>query len=228
MPRHHLPPPRIRLYRNGLRVAVGVALAVHALILALVVLPGPTEPPERSRLIVVPEPVFVELPTETRPAPPEGVSADVPQARADAPARPAGREAPSVSIPTPAVGPPQAETIPRTGLTRLQEPILPLVATPYGISRRPVVRDQALLAHMRAESLVSAMVASAVEVKPPRRAGPLAFPEGGGVSIPIPWGGFVRDDREDGVWREERCRDGEDEDESDKPGEGKARRSQCG
>jgi len=227
MPRHHLPPPRIRLYRNGLRVAVGVALAVHALILALVVLPGPTEPPERSRLIVVPEPIFVELPAETRPSPVEAVSPEVARAGAARPAGPADAGIPSVPIPTPAVGPPQAETIPRTGLTRLQEPILPLVATPYGIGRRPVVRDQALLARMRAESLVSAMVASAVEVKPPMRAGPLAFPEGGGVSIPIPWGGFVRDDREDGVWREERCRD-EDDKESDKPGEGKARRSQCG
>jgi hypothetical protein len=104
---------------------------------------------------------------------------------------------------------------------------MPLIATPYGIGRRPVVRDQARITRMRAESLVNAMIASVIEVKPPMRAGPLSFPQGGGVSIPVPWGGFVRDDRDDETWREERCSGGGDSDEGDKPGEEEARGSQC-
>jgi hypothetical protein len=112
------------------------------------------------------------------------------------------------------------------GMTALRASTMPLVATGYGIGRRTVTRDENRIARMRAESLVNAMIASVVDVKPPLKAGPFGFPAGGGVSIPIPWGGFVRDDRDDDRWREERCR-GRDDGKADKPGEAEARRSRC-
>jgi hypothetical protein len=77
----------------------------------------------------------------------------------------------------------------------------------------------------RAESLLAARLAGLPGAGVPREPSP-GLAEGGGVIVPIPWGGFIPENRKDRVWREERCA-GKDADEADKPGEGEARRSQC-
>ena len=48
----------------------------------------------------------------------------------------------------------------------------------------------------------------------------------GGITVAIPWPGFLPANRSDEKWREERCSGGGGGD-SDKAGEGEARRAQC-
>ena len=213
--------------------AAAVAAGIHALLLWLVVLPsaGPRDP--LGRIFVHPQPMVVDRPASARPDLSEAPETPIEErSEEQRPTRPAAEriaeEVPmtGVRVPTASAGAPEAETIAETGLTALRSAVLPLEATGYGIARRTVERDPERIAHMRAESLLNEMVASAVEIKPRRKAGPFGFPEGGGVSIPIPWGGFVRDDREDETWREERCR-GKGDGKADKPGEAEGRRGQC-
>jgi hypothetical protein len=215
---------------------VGLSILAHLVIIVLIVLQRADPPPET---------MFIDLGSMDRQE--ERLSSS-PEAAEETPPEVAEERAAVGPTPTavpatiPAGGSPQGvgtisgagepededeALAQRGGLTYLRGPIQPLVATPYGIGRRTVTRDEARIARVRAESLINAMIASVVEVKRPATLGPLSFPAGGGVSIPIPWGGFVRGDREDATWREERCR-GDDKDEGDKPGEGDARRGQCG
>jgi len=220
---------RPRTGRRLVTIAVGVSVLVHAVILGLVVLRPPADTGGPRSIVLLP----------VRPE-----SADLPSVRPDAPAEPASeageRPAPSVAqaprpverppvvgVPTPRPGAPDTATIPETGLVELRAPMQPLVATPYGVARRPVVRDEARLARVRAESLVNARIASILE-RPPStlQAGPVSLANGG-VSVPVPWQGFVRDDRDDATWREKRCR-GEEKDGGEGAGEDEARRSQCG
>lgn len=231
--RRHRPEPRL------VRLSLGLAILVHLVVIALIVIQRADQPPETS---------FFDLGEPDQDASPVTSSPEAPQPAEETP--PEVADAGATIGPTPAAvpdaipgpGSPQGtgtisgagepededEAIAqRGGLRYLRGPIQPLVATPYGVGRRPVVRDEARIARVRAESLVNAMIASVVEVKPPTKLGPLSFPAGGGVSIPIPWGGFVRDDRDDETWRDERC-SGDDKEKGDKPGEEEARRGQCG
>jgi hypothetical protein len=216
---------RPRTARRLVWLALAVSAFVHVVILGLVVLRAPAGMDLPTILLLPAGPEAVDLPAPERPAAgPEATESARPE---PGPARAAPPlETPAVSIPTPAPGAPESATIPQTGLVQLHAPVLPLVATPYGVTRRPVVRDARRLAIARAESLVNARIASVIEVRPPVQAGPVSLQPGGGVSIPVPWGGFIRDDRDDETWREKRCR-GDEKDGGDDAGEGEARRAQC-
>ena len=231
-------PNRVLAPRRSFRATatswIGAGI-LHALVLILLLLLlAPVRESTTTTYLIPVEPgtvpIAADAPSEASPSAPEaGRSATVsgvttPRATGEEDVE----EAEGVlTIEVPATGVTTSEgTAASSGARALRGSTMPLIATPYGIGRRPVVRDQARITRMRAESLVNAMIASVIEVKPPMRAGPLSFPQGGGVSIPIPWGGFVRDDRGDETWREERCGGGDD-DEGDKPGEEEARGSQC-
>ncbi|HJU87651.1 MAG TPA: hypothetical protein VJ788_09810, partial [Gemmatimonadota bacterium] len=102
---------------------------------------------------------------------------------------------------------------------------LPLVVRPGGgLGGRSLGRTPEQLAIARAESLLVARLAgiAVVERRDPGAVG-LA---NGGITLAIPWPGFLPANRGDGKWREERCSGGGDGD-SDKAGEGEARRAQC-
>lgn len=220
-------PTRARRLRRRFWVALGAAALVHALVLWLLVLPSPTHRPTTPELVVTPETVLVQPPAEadTRVEDAERPGAEPSR---PAPARRAEEEPAPASVPVPraATGPPDAETIPETALTRLQAPTLPLEATPFGVTRRRVARDPARIARMRAESLLAARVGTTIETEPPLSAGPVSLANGG-VTIAVPWGGFIRSDRTDEAWRAERCRKKGDR-KADEPGEEEARRAQCG
>ncbi len=209
-------------------LALGASVLVHLVVLGLIVfdVSGPSGArdilllPLRPEALDVPEARRETPPAETPEAPETATRTSPRPSRDVAPAA----ETPAVSIPTPAPGAPETATIPQTGLVRLAAPLQPLVATPYGITRRPVVRDEARLARMRAESLVNARIGGLVEAPSTFQAGPVSLANGG-VTVPIPWGGFVRNDRDDASWREKRCRG--DEKNGDQPGEEEARRTQC-
>ena len=109
--------------------------------------------------------------------------------------------------------------------TTLLAPLAPLEGTPGGIGRRSVPVDARRVAIQRAESLLASRLADLPGAGVPRDPS-VGLAEGGGITVPIPWGGFVPEDRKDRVWREERCA-GKDADRADKPGEAEARRSQC-
>lgn len=140
--------------------------------------------------------------------------------------RPSARiETPPIRTPVPgdAAARPVEETIPSTALLELRGAPLPLTATETGIARRTVDPDPARLARARAESILAVRFGTPV-VEPPPSLGPTSLAEGG-VTLAVPWQGFVREDRRDDVWREERCRGGRDA--SDKPGESEAKSAQC-
>ncbi|MFN2383802.1 MAG: hypothetical protein ABR559_06005 [Gemmatimonadota bacterium] len=101
---------------------------------------------------------------------------------------------------------------------------LPLVVTPGGIGRRRLPVRPGALARARADSLLTAQIASIVEGGA-RRPGRIGLANGG-VAIAIPWEGFLPADREDAEWRKQRC-EGENSG-GHQPGEAEARRAQCG
>jgi hypothetical protein len=231
---------RHRPERRLIWLSLGASLVVHALVVVWLVVGQRAQPPDETIFFIELEPEAEDLSLEPSAPPPSEPSAlaapTAPGGRATPETEdlPGGLDFPALSLPAADSGTPGATTTPprtgtstfaRRGQVGLQASVVPLVATPYGIGRRP--RDEARIARMRAESLVNAMIASVVEVKPPVKAGPVSFPEGGGVSIPIPWGGFVRGDRDDETWREERCR-GDEKEKGDKAGEEEARQGQCG
>jgi hypothetical protein len=115
------------------------------------------------------------------------------------------------------------ETIPPTTLMEMRGAVLPLVVTSTGIGRRVTTESPEALARARAESLLTSWLASLAQPGPPS-SGPLSLSEGG-VSLAIPWQGFLPADRSDRVWRRERCGGGDRE--ADKAGEARARRAQC-
>lgn len=209
--------------------ATAIVAAVHVVLLATFVLPSgwDQEAGDRS-LFVVPMAPRAEEPVRRRSIAPPG---ETPEARAEAAAprrgplerRPTRRPAVPVVVETP--GAPEETTIPSTALdAEIVAPTLPLEAGPDGIRRR--APDPATMALWRADSLADARLADlpGAKKRPPSR--PVGLAEGGGVTIAIPWQGFLPEDREDGTWRDERCSGGGDG-ESDKAGEAEGRASQC-
>lgn len=219
-PRSRRPPTRRLLLLAG--VASGL---VHLLLLWAVRVPAPDAPRPGTEVRVRFEPVVPARP-ETAPAPEAPAEgAGEPAAEVDAPAaRPPIVEAPEIPIARPRPSPraPDSRTIPPT---TLRAPLTPLVATPGGIGRRTSTVDARRIEIMRAESLLASRLADLPGAGVPEDPS-AGLAEGGGVTIPIPWGGFIPENRKEGVWREERC-SGRDADEADKPGEGEARGSQC-
>lgn len=214
-------------YRRGFRLAIAVAALAHVLLLRVV--PIPMSPPveRRPAIVVAPPPADVPEGVRSRPgALPEGGRAAVGSNRlTSAPRAPASpRPDPEIAVPIVSPAAPLERTIPATTLGAMQAALLPLVVTPTGIGRRTPRSDSRRLAIMRAESLANARLASLTGAEPQRR-GPVGLANGG-VTIGIPWGGFLPEDRRDAVWRAERCK-GKSEDRADKPGEKEARRSQC-
>lgn len=216
-------------WRRGLAGSTVVVAAVHALLLAFLVLPDPADrTPGEPRLTVLPmAPTSERPPRREIPRPEIEAEGDRPvgaERRTESLApRPDRRSAIPIVIETP--GAPEETTIPSTALdAELRARTLPLEAGPTGIRRR--APDEATLARMRAESLVDARLADLPGAKRKDR-GAIGPAEGGGVRIAIPWPGFLPDDRRDETWREERC-EGEDGGDNDKAGEAEARDSQCG
>lgn len=119
----------------------------------------------------------------------------------------------------------EATTIPSTALTEVRAATLPLVVSPGGgIGRRRLERTPEQIAIARAESLLFARMAG-IAVAEARDIGAVGLANGG-ITVAVPWHGFLPADRRDGAWRKERC-SGEGDGESDKAGEGEARRAQC-
>lgn len=200
-----------------------LAGAVHLLLLWTLRLPLPGPAPRAGEITVSFEPVV--------PARPEaGEAPEAPASQVEEPAtEPPRRAAPVVEAPEtpiarprPSAGAPAIRTIPPTTLLA---PLAPLEGTPGGIGRRSAPADARRVAIQRAESLLASRLAELPGAGVPREPS-LGLAESGGITVPIPWGGFVPEDRKDRVWREERCA-GKDAEEADKPGEAEARRSQC-
>ncbi|HUF88636.1 MAG TPA: hypothetical protein VMR66_01505 [Gemmatimonadota bacterium] len=222
MPR--LPSSR-RPEHPGLARALVAALAVHAVVLLFVRLPADHGRTAGGPLVLVPQPVAVERPAADRGLLEPGATAeDGTRARttADPPA-----ERPATAIPaireSPAATP--ERTIPSTTLGELRASTLPLVASPEGtIGRRRLERSPEAIAAARAESLLFARMAGLVV--PARDIGAIGLANGG-ITVAVPWQGFLPADRYDGAWRAKRCAGSGDGD-SDKAGEAEARRAQCG
>ncbi|MGH7544308.1 MAG: hypothetical protein ACREK7_10255 [Gemmatimonadota bacterium] len=220
-------PSRVRPPRPSGRWRLAVALllagAVHLLVLWTLRLPVPRPSPRAGEVTVIFEPVA--------PARPEaGAAPEAPAGQAEEPTtEPPRRVAPVVEVPvTPIARPRPSERAPRVRTippTTLLAPLAPLEGTPGGIGRRSAPVDARRMEIQRAESLLASRLADLPGAGVPREPS-VGLAEGGGITVPIPWGGFVPEDRKDRVWREERCA-GKDADEADKPGEGEARRSQC-
>ncbi len=122
---------------------------------------------------------------------------------------------------------PLTRTIPPTTLNALTEPTQSLIVKPAGIGRRAPVVDARRMAIARAESLISSRLTSLPGAGAPKPKRPLALADDGGVTVVIPWPGFLPADRYDEVWRADRCRNAERDKDADKPGEAAARRAQC-
>lgn len=213
-------PPSRRL----VLLAVAASAVAHLLLLWAVRVPTPGAPRLSPEVSVVFEPI-----TPTRPE-----TATAPEAPAEGAEEPSGvAEDPSVSPPivepseVPIARPRPSERAPdvRTiSPTTLRAPLTPLEATPGGIGRRTTAPDARRMAILRAESLMASRLADLPGAGVPEE--PSIGLAEGGLTVPVPWGGFIPENRKDGVWREERC-SGKDADGADKPGEAEARRSQC-
>jgi hypothetical protein len=212
--------------RSWLAHALVAALVLHAAAFLLVRFPA-----ERGRHAGGP------LVLEPRPSEVESAAADRMLAPLQAPVATDGRRAEDdsaakrdVETPIPVIreSPVAAEetTIPSTALTEVRGATLPLVVSPGGgIARRRLERTPEQIAIARAESLLVARMAG-IAVVEERDIGAIGLANGG-ITLAIPWQGFLPADRRDGAWRKERCsEDGDGE--SDKAGEGEARRAQCG
>ncbi len=229
----HGPPPR-RLRT----VAVLAALVLHAA--AVLTIPFPVVPPGDDAVMLL-------LPTdlEGMPAPvalPDAAAASEPVDTAEpdvgevagsrteagsgaAPPRAPGEIAPSELagaipfLPRPADAPSAA------GMSVARAATLPLVVREGGgLGGRRLGRTDEQLAIARAESLLVERLAG-IAVVERHDTGKVGLANGG-VTVAIPWGGFLPADRNDEEWRGERCSGGGDGD-SDKAGEGEARRAQC-
>ena len=195
--------------------ALAVAIVVHAIVLFFVRVPADRGGAGGGPLIVVPQPIALERRARERSLP---VPARSPVRPADesATAPPAFRESPVAAVET---------TIPSTALTALKAATLPLVAEGGGVARRRLEQSPEELAIARAESLLVARMAG-IGVARTRDVGAVGLANGG-VTLAIPWAGFLPSNRNDAGWREERC-SGDGDGDSDKAGEGAARRAQCG
>ncbi|MFN2383250.1 MAG: hypothetical protein ABR559_03190 [Gemmatimonadota bacterium] len=195
--------------------ALAVAIAVHAIVLLIVRIPADSERGGGGTLIVVPQPVALERPTRERSLPVPATTR-APESEPQTAAQPAFRPSPAAA---------EEATIPSTALTELQAATLPLVATGGGVGRRRLERTAEQMATARAESLLVARMAG-IGVAKARDIGAVGLANGG-ITLAIPWAGFLPSNRSDAGWREERC-SGDGEGASDKAGEAEARRAQCG
>jgi hypothetical protein len=195
--------------------ALAVAIVVHAIVLLFVRVPADRGGAGGGPLIVVPQPIALERPARDRSLP---VPARTPVRTDDetAAAPPAFRESPVAAVET---------TIPSTALTALRAATLPLVAEEGGVARRRLEQSPEELAIARAESLLVARLAG-IGVAKARDIGAVGLANGG-ITLAIPWAGFLPSNRSDAGWRVERC-SGDGDGESDKAGEAAARRAQCG
>jgi hypothetical protein len=110
-------------------------------------------------------------------------------------------------------------------MTEARSATLPLVVRPGGgLGGRSLGRTAEQLAIARAESLLVARLAG-IAVVERRDTGTVGLANGG-ITLAVPWPGFLPASRGDEKWREERCSGGGDGG-SDKAGEGEARRAQC-
>ncbi|HYO47754.1 MAG TPA: hypothetical protein VEY33_13805 [Gemmatimonadota bacterium] len=211
--------------------AVLAALVLHAAAFLLLRFPIEQTGEVRGPLVVRLEPADVDRDAANRPL----VPASEPVSAAGAMARP-GTAARSVTEPSPfpvtaipflrespsAVG---ATALPSTGMTEAHAATLPLVVSAGGgVGRRRLERTPEQIATARAESLLFARMAG-IAVAEARDIGAVGLANGG-VTVAIPWQGFLPADRRDGAWRKERCSEGGGG-KSDKAGEGEARRAQC-
>lgn len=212
-------PPR----RRRLWLAIAVALVAHAVAVVFVRFPSGPEREAGGPLVIVPRPADVGSPAERRPA------------SLEEPGREAGegevvRTTPPEAEPTPipAIRESRAAaeetTIPSTALTELRAAALPLVPTEGRIGRRRIERSPEEMAIARAESLLAIRLAG-IAVVEARDVGAVGLANGG-VTVAIPWAGFLPADRRDGEWRRQRCEEGDGGD-GDKAGEDEARRAQC-
>lgn len=210
-------------WRRRLWLAIAVALVAHAVVLVFVRFPSGPEREPGGPLVIVPRPADVSSPAERRPAALEEPGRGAGEGRA---VRGAPAEAEPAPIPAIRESRAAAEetTIPSTALTELRAAALPLVPTESGIGRRRIVRSPEELAIARAESLLVERLAG-IAVVEARDIGAIGLANGG-VTVAIPWAGFLPADRRDGEWRRQRCEEGDGGD-GDKAGEGEARRAQC-
>lgn len=217
--------PRRAPFGRLLLLAVAVSAAGHLLLLWAGRMPRTAPPQPRTELTVVFEPVTPAAPETVPPEIEEGPVEETPAAAAPGEVRP---QPPAAERPEVIAPPRAAERAPETRTiapTTLRAPLAPLEGTPGGIGRRTAPVDERRLEIMRAESLLAARLADLPGAGVPEEPS-IGLAEGGGVTVPIPWGGFVPENRKDGAWRAERCA-GEDADQADKPGEAEARQSQC-
>lgn len=206
--------------------ALLAALVLHAAAFLFVRFPADRGREAGGPLVLMPPVTGVETPAANRglASPAEPASAEGTRA---APGEVARRDVEETPIPViresrAAAG---GTTIPSTALTELRAAPLPLVVSPDGrIGRRRLERTPEQIAIARAESLLVARMAG-IAVAEKRDVGAVGLAKGG-ITLAIPWQGFLPADRRDEVWREKRCSEDEDG-ESDKAGEGEARRAQC-
>ena len=221
--------------------AVLAALLVHAVVLAFMFLPV-----ERAGDAIMPIAFVTDLedlpPTLTAPRPDQAlelaapVAAPEPAASAaqvsvggttESAATDVSREAVALAA-IPFFSESEARTsrtLPFTAVTEARGATLPLVVrSGGGIGRRRLERTPEQIATARAESLLFARMAD-IAVAERRDTGAVGLANGG-VTLAIPWSGFLPADRRDSEWRKERC-SGDGGGDSDKAGEGEARRAQC-
>jgi len=210
--------------RRRFAVALALAAAVHLLLFWTLRLPVPRPAPPAGEITVIFEPIAPARPeaAEVAPEAPPGSAeeATTEPPRRDAPVAVAP-ETP-IARPRPSARAPRVRTIPPTTLLA---PLAPLEGTPGGVGRRSAPVDARRMEIQRAESLLASRLAGLPGAGVPKEPA-IGLAEGGGVTVPIPWGGFIPEDRKDRVWREERCA-GKDADQADKPGEAEARNAQC-
>jgi len=215
-------------------LASTLAGILHAIAIVFLSVPTGQPDPDRGPLVLLPQAIRIEDPPdersllelrapETRDERQSATRAAAPPAETD----PAAETPDETPIRTPVAGDPVArpveETIPPTALLAMRSAPLPLVTTETGIGRRTVDPDPRSLARARAESILSARFGTPVAESPPT-AGPATLSRDGGVTFSVPWGGFVREDRKEDVWRSERCEKGSS---GDKAGEAEAKSAQC-
>ena len=226
----HRPPPR-RLRA----VAVLAALVLH--IAAVLLVPFPVVPSGGNVITLLvltdleetpPPLVAPDLPATSQPAAAVPGDASVSAGSDGLAPGPPGEVAPSVAAAIPFLpdrGAVRTTPAPSTALTDARAATLPLVVRPGGgLGGRRLGRTAEQLAIARAESLLVARLAG-IAVVERRDTGAVGLANGG-ITVAIPWPGFLPANRGDEKWRAERCSGGGDGD-SDKAGEGDARRTQC-
>jgi hypothetical protein len=216
--------------------AVLAAVLVHAVVLVLMVLPV-----DRAGDAIMTIAFVTDLedlpPTLTAPGPDQALELPVPVAAPElevsaARVRAAGTiESPATAVSREAVTLAaipffsESEALPFTAVTEARGAALPLVVgSGGGIGRRRLERTPEQIATARAESLLFARMAD-IAVAERQDTGTVGLANGG-VTLAIPWSGFLPADRRDSEWRKERC-SGDGGGDSDKAGESEARRAQC-